>query len=204
MASLTAICTSCWVKVSSSRSTWTYSRLPRRDQRQLVLPVGDDYFCRSQRVIIRYRRCRIGYGSASRNIEAKTNGRKDATDGGGDGRDERALCPQVAARPVAVGDQDRAPVAHPSQTPSKGVWAEEILPLLQGEAAGGLRATTIIEWLEEKFPWQVQRLASPHPATATTRLAGTQRPGPGGLLPPGASPRAARPSWTSPTATPWE
>ena len=29
---------------------------------------------------------------------------------------------------------------------------EEILPLLQGEAAGRLRATTIIEWLEEKFP----------------------------------------------------
>ena len=83
------------------------------DQRQLVLPVGDDYFCRSQWVIIRYRRCRIGYGSASRKTEAKTNGRKDATDGGGDGRDERALCPQVTARPAAVGDQDRAPVADP-------------------------------------------------------------------------------------------
>ena len=26
------------------------------------------------------------------------------------------------------------------------------MPLLQGEAAGRLRATTIIEWLEEKFP----------------------------------------------------
>ena len=37
----------------------------RLDQRQLVLPVGDDYFCRSHMVIIRYRRCRIGYGSAS-------------------------------------------------------------------------------------------------------------------------------------------
>ena len=36
--------------------------------------------------------------------------------------------------------------------PFDGVWEEEILPLLQGEAAGGLRATTIIEWLEEKFP----------------------------------------------------
>ena len=76
------------------------------DQRQLVLPVGDDYFCRSPRVIIRYRRCRIGYRSASRNTEAETNGRKDATDGGGNGGDERALGPQVAVRPVAVGDQD--------------------------------------------------------------------------------------------------
>ena len=74
--------------------------------RQLVLPVGDDYFCRSPRVIIRYRRCRIGYRSASRNTEAETNGRKDATDGGGNGGDERALGPQVAVRPVAVGDQD--------------------------------------------------------------------------------------------------
>ena len=36
--------------------------------------------------------------------------------------------------------------------PFDGVWEEEILPLLEGEAAGKLRATTIIEWLEEKFP----------------------------------------------------
>ena len=36
--------------------------------------------------------------------------------------------------------------------PFDGVWEEEILPLLQGEAAGGLRATTIIEWLEEQHP----------------------------------------------------
>ena len=32
--------------------------------------------------------------------------------------------------------------------PFEGVWAEEILPLLQRK----LRATTIIDWLEEKFP----------------------------------------------------
>ena len=36
--------------------------------------------------------------------------------------------------------------------PFDGVWEEEILPLLRGEAAGKLRATTIIDWLEEKFP----------------------------------------------------
>ena len=36
--------------------------------------------------------------------------------------------------------------------PFDGVREEEILPLLRGEAAGRLRATTIIEWLEEKFP----------------------------------------------------
>ena len=32
-------------------------------------PVGDDYSCRSQVVIIRYRRCRIGFRSASRFTE---------------------------------------------------------------------------------------------------------------------------------------
>ena len=36
--------------------------------------------------------------------------------------------------------------------PFEGVWEEEIEPLLQGEAAGKLMATTIIEWLEEQHP----------------------------------------------------
>ena len=36
--------------------------------------------------------------------------------------------------------------------PFDGVWEEEIEPLLQGEAAGKLKATTIIEWLEEQHP----------------------------------------------------
>ena len=34
----------------------------------------------------------------------------------------------------------------------EGIWEEEIEPLLQGEAAGKLKATTIIEWLEEQHP----------------------------------------------------
>ena len=88
------------------------------DQRQLVLPVGDNYFCRSHMVIIRYRRCRIGYGSASRITEAKTDGRKETTDGGGHGGDERAVGAEVAVAvwPVAVGNQAGAPVAHPSRS----------------------------------------------------------------------------------------
>ena len=79
---------------------------------------GDDYFCRSHVVIIRYRRCRIGYGSASRITEAKTDGRKETTDlsGGGHGGDERAVGAEVAVWPVALGDQDRAPVAHPARS----------------------------------------------------------------------------------------
>ena len=36
--------------------------------------------------------------------------------------------------------------------PFEGVWEEEIEPLLRGDPGGKLKATTIIEWLEEKFP----------------------------------------------------
>ena len=76
--------------------------------------------------------------------------------------------------------------------PFDGVWEEEILPLLQGEAAGRLRATTIIEWLEEKFPGrfsasQLRTLQRRLQALRQAQEAGTQRAGSGGLLPPGAS-----------------
>ena len=36
--------------------------------------------------------------------------------------------------------------------PCDGVWEEEIEPLLRGDPAGKLKATTIIEWLEEQHP----------------------------------------------------
>ncbi len=36
--------------------------------------------------------------------------------------------------------------------PFDGVWEEETLPLLRGDRTGRLRATTIIEWLEEQHP----------------------------------------------------
>ena len=36
--------------------------------------------------------------------------------------------------------------------PFDGVWDEEIEPLLRGDPAGRLRATTIIEWLAEQHP----------------------------------------------------
>ena len=36
--------------------------------------------------------------------------------------------------------------------PFDGVWEEEIEPLLQGDPTGRLKATTIIEWLEEQHP----------------------------------------------------
>ena len=36
--------------------------------------------------------------------------------------------------------------------PFEGVWEEEIEPLLRGDSEGKLKATTIIEWLEEHHP----------------------------------------------------
>ena len=102
-------------------------------------------------VIIRYRRCRIGYGSASRITEAKTDGRKETTDGGGHGGDEERSARKWQCGPLpSETKQERRWRTRPD--PFDGVWEEEILPLLRGEAAGRLRATTIIEWLEEKFP----------------------------------------------------
>ena len=36
--------------------------------------------------------------------------------------------------------------------PFDGVWEEEIEPLLRGDLNGKLKATTIIEWLNEQHP----------------------------------------------------
>ena len=33
-----------------------------------------------------------------------------------------------------------------------GVWAEEVEPLLRGDVEGALKATTILEWLDERHP----------------------------------------------------
>ena len=77
--------------------------------------------------------------------------------------------------------------------PFDGVWEEEIEPLLRGDPASKLKATTIIECPSTSSGGggasrPLQRLPAPHSATAITGLAGPQRPGPGGLLPPGAYP----------------
>ncbi len=58
----------------------------------------------------------------------------------------------MAVCTLAVGDRARALVADPDWSLRGCGGGEEILPLLEGEAAGRGRATTIIEWLEEKFP----------------------------------------------------
>ena len=52
-------------------------------------------------------------GPTSQTIEAETYGRKNPGNGGGHGRDVRAFGAQVTGRPVAVGDEAGALVAHP-------------------------------------------------------------------------------------------
>ena len=56
--------------------------------------------------------------------------------------------------------------------PFDGVWEEEILPLLQGEAVGRLRATTIIQRPSRSSP--PPRI----PASATSQALGWSRPVP--------------------------
>ena len=51
--------------------------------------------------------------------------------------------------------------------PFEGVWEEEIEPLLRDEAAGGLRATTIVKYLEERHPG---RFSASHLRTLQRRL----------------------------------
>ena len=87
--------------------------------------------------------------------------------------------------------------------PFDGVWEEEILPLLRGEAAGRLRATTIIDWLEEKFP-AGSAPRSCAPCNDDYRIGGLSTARTRRSTSPRSILRAARPSWTSPTATPWE
>ena len=36
--------------------------------------------------------------------------------------------------------------------PFAGVWAEEVEPLLRSDVEGALKATTILEWLDERHP----------------------------------------------------
>ena len=83
--------------------------------------------------------------------------------------------------------------------PFDGVRKEEMEPLLQGEAAGRLRATTIIEWLEEKFPGRFNASPCNDDYRTGERSTGRIRR----FTSPRSTHRAARPRSTSPTAAPW-
>ena len=76
--------------------------------------------------------------------------------------------------------------------PFDEVWEEEIEPLLRDDTKGKLKATTIIEWLEEQHPgrfsaFQLRTMQRRLQALRQAQEAGAQRSGSGGVLPPGAS-----------------
>ena len=98
----------------SSRAGRYASRPTIRDQRQLLLPVDDNYSCRSWGETIWYRRYRIGHRSAGSATEAEANGRQESTSGGGSIWYERADGADVAARQAAVGEEGQAEVANPT------------------------------------------------------------------------------------------
>ena len=122
--------------------------------------------------------------------QRRMEGKKQQTAAAMAGMSERSARKWQCGRLPSETKQERRWRTRPD--PFDGVWEEEILPLLQGEAAGRLRATTIIEWLEEKFPGrfsasQLRTLQRRLQALRQAQEASTQRTRAGGLLSPGAS-----------------
>ena len=127
---------------------------------------------------------------------------KTQQDVGGDGRDERALCPQVAAavrcrrrpRPGAGGA--------PGLIPSVESGRRRSCPCSRARPLAGSGQRQLLTGWRSSIPRPVQRLAAAHSATTITGLEGAQRPGPGGLLPPGASPGPRGPAGLHPLQLP--
>ena len=71
-------------------------------------------------------------GPTNQTVEAETCGRKDPGNGGGHGRDVRAVGAQMKARPAAVGNETGTVVADPARS-LDGVWEGEIAPLLRDD-----------------------------------------------------------------------
>ena len=172
------------------------------DQRQLLLPVDDNYSCRSWEVTIWYRRYRIGHRSAGNGTEAEANGRQGTTSGGGGIWYERADGADVAARQAAVGEEGQAEVANPTG-PVRRDWAKEVEPLLRSDVEGALKATTILEWLDERHPgrFSVSQLRTLQRRLA--RLACAEWAGSGRCTSSRLIPLVARRRWTSHTAASW-
>ena len=91
------------------------------DQRQLLLPVDDNYSCRSSGVTIWYRRYRIGHRSAGNGTEAEANGRQESASGGRSIGDERADVTDVASRQGAIGEEGQETVANSTGPVRRGM-----------------------------------------------------------------------------------
>ena len=91
------------------------------DQRQLLLPVDDNYSCRSSGVTIWYRRYRIGHRSAGIGTEAEANGRQESASVGRSIGDERADGTDVADRQAAIGEEGQETVANSTGPVRRGM-----------------------------------------------------------------------------------
>ena len=91
------------------------------DQRQLLLPVDDNYSCRSSGVTIWYRRYRIGHRSAGNGTEAEANGRQESASVGRSIGDERADGTDVADRQAAIGEEGQETVANSTGPVRRGM-----------------------------------------------------------------------------------
>ena len=91
---------------------------------------------------------------------------------------------EMALSPSTTSDCSRG-----ADRPFAEVWAEEVEPLLRSDVEGALKATTILEWLEERHParFSVSQLRTLR-AASSSRLACAVRAGPRGVLRAGASP----------------
>ena len=142
-----------WLGHSSMTDTQRYVELAgsHHDQRQLVLPVATTIFAGHMWQS-------SGTGGAGLVTDQQVallrqrqmEGKKQQTAAAMAGMSERSARKWQCGPLPSETKQERRWRTRPD--PFDGVWDEEILPLLQGEAAGRLRATTIIEWLEEKSP----------------------------------------------------
>ena len=113
------------------------------DQRQLVLPVATTIFasCGNHSV----QEVPDWLRTIALLRQRQMEGKKQQTAAAMAGMSERSAR-KWQCGPLPSETKQRRWRTRPD--PFDGVWEEEILPLLRGEAAGRLRATTIIEWLE--------------------------------------------------------
>ena len=74
------------------------------------------------------------------------------------------------------------------------IWSEAVEPLLQRDRERVLQATTVLEWLEERYPGTVQPGPTPDSTTAPPGLACLAWPGTGGVLSAGTSTEPGSPT----------
>ena len=175
----------------------------RPDQRQLLLPPGDNYFCRwvgradglcDGAELRAPAGCRgswspDGQRQAGPLAEEEADGEQDVGGGRVGRRDEREDGAHVAARAAALGDEGAAHVAH-AAGPVRGGVVDGDRAAAGGGQGGQARGE---DHLRRALPQEAGRVragAGAHAAAAGAGVARGARAGQGGVLPAGARARA--------------